>query len=292
MSSQNHLDPQTLSLLTDDMLTGNEYEQWMKHIDSCPNCATAYEDYQNITFNLVKLETLTPPSDFADTIIANLPPQDSFDPSKSIEIKSSNVKISPIANFPWQQVGLFAACAALAFTFLPQQAPTTLERDSEGRIFENPAQTEQILPVETQDIPSSPEVFTLEDPLPIQEETSLTTQSFFTSFFPQDGLTDKGNILLELDFDQLYQVIQEETGLLPAVLCNFNEIPSDNSFHSLGNWNTIPTQEWVTYQVWYYTPDDQTILPQLLDLFPTLTHQLPELPDHALFLLLAPSNLD
>lgn len=118
-----HLDPLTLSLLVDDMLPPQETQHWMTHLDSCPHCEQAYKDLQAISFAMLKLEPQTPPPDFAKQILANLPPQEGVDPMKTIEIQENQVKISFLPSLDWQKIAMFAACAALAFSFLPK-APT------------------------------------------------------------------------------------------------------------------------------------------------------------------------
>lgn len=306
-SKTNHLDGLTISLMVDDMLDADQYNKATAHLDACPHCQALYQDLQTTSFSMLKLETLSPPPEFAQSILEKLPPQDPVNPEHTISLQKANPKINPLAQIPWQQWGLLAACAALALTFLPSSNnQPSLQRDSDtnqtsphGRYLDSDEQSNDLDAVlsiqdpqqEEEFLPAAMTPFTLEDDMPMittahQEETSL-----FASYFPQEGLQDKARILLEMDIEQMEQIVQDTTGKPIKIICNYNQTPADNTLPLPDPWIEIPSQEWISYKLWEYKPEETALLDALTQSYPTLTHQLPQCVEGDVFLFLIPSHI-
>lgn len=123
-SKDAHLDTLTLSLMVDDVLPLHQSEQCLAHIHQCKQCEQAFDDLQAMAFAMVKMKEVDVPPDFAQSVLAKLPPQDAVDNSKAIAIEEYRVKSNPFASMPWQQIACVAACAVLAWSFLP--SPDTM----------------------------------------------------------------------------------------------------------------------------------------------------------------------
>lgn len=123
-SKDAHLDTLTLSLMVDDMLPLHQSEQCLAHIHQCKQCEQAFDDLQAMAFAMVKMKEVEVPHDFAQSVLAKLPPQDAVDNSKVIAIEDYRVKSNPFASLPWQQIACVAAVALLAWSFLP--SPDTM----------------------------------------------------------------------------------------------------------------------------------------------------------------------
>lgn len=270
--SEKHLTYQEISLLCDEMLPKKTSEEYHRHIVACPDCEAVYDEFQAMSFAMVKLEEVAPPQGYAaftEGIMANLPPQDKVNQGETVEIKSHVTKQNPLASLQWQHGLGIAACLMVMSSFF---TPSPVEENySEGEMamfldegqgvsrgIQESEELDEGIPMMSDAVSSATQMVQLD-----------LTQEEWDTLLSQLSCHLEEGVVLKLEQEEELAVLTEmlrstsqDDSFFPDLLV-FAQMPPLET----GSWGRFTQGE----TKFYYTTREYDEISHLLEKFPSLT---------------------